>query len=351
MKAVVKCEPGPQGVKLMDMPEPKPGFGEVKVRVLACGICGSDIHALHDTGDRKVNMPCILGHEFVGEITETGDGDLCGLKEGDWVTALPACYGCGECKFCRAGLVTLCPERKSVGTHRHGGMAEYIVVPAKYAFRLPDSAATIEDKKIYALAEPFCCMVRGIYERISVWPGQVAVVSGPGPMGMMAVQLLKTRGAYVIVSGLPQDAERLAMCKRLGADEVYDDFSKVKAAVYAKNPYGADITCDVAAAAASINNCFEIVGKLGTHLQVGICGKSVPLEIDRLFAKEANFVPTNSTAVSSWEIGMKLLMEGAVDLRPIMNMEVPIEWWRRGFDAVVNKEKYKVIINPGNYGI
>ena len=347
MKAIVKYELGPQGVQLMDMPKPVPGPGEILVKVLACGICGSDIHALHDSGDRKVNMPCILGHEFTGEIESDGGGDLCGLSVGDWVTALPACYGCGKCRFCKAGLVTLCPERKSVGTHRHGGMAEYIVVPAKYAFRLPASAVTLAEKKLYALAEPFCCMVRGIYERISVRPGDVAVISGPGPMGMMALQLFKARGAYVIVSGLPQDRERLRACLALGADEVYDDFNAVKEAVYRKNPNGADITCDVAAVAASINNCFDIVGRLGTHLQIGICGKAVPLEIDRLFAKEANFIPTNSTAVSSWQIGMRLLEEGAVDLRPILSLEVPIEDWRRGFDAVIEKAAYKVIINPG----
>ena len=346
MKAVVKYETGPQGVRLMDMPKPVPGPGEILVRVLACGICGSDIHALHDSGDRKVNMPCILGHEFVGEIEETGEGDVCGLTRGDWVTALPACYGCGTCRFCKAGLVTLCPERKSVGTHRNGAMAEYIVVPARFAFRLPPSAVSAEDKKLYALAEPFCCMVRGIYERITVREGDTVMLSGPGPMGMMALQLFKAKGAYVIVSGLPQDKERLRLCKALGADEVYDDFELVKEAVYRRNPYGADITCDVAAVSASINSCFDVIGTHGTHLQIGICGKNVSLNIDRLFAKEAVFVPTNSTAVSSWKIGMRLLEDKTVDLRPLMDLEVSIDEWRRGFDAVIEKTAYKVLILP-----
>ena len=205
MKALVKFETGAQGLQLRDVAEPTPKSGELKVKVLAAGICGSDIHAYHD--QRHLEMPVILGHEFVGQVVETC-GDVGEFRSGDWITALPACYSCGTCELCKQGLVTLCKNRRSIGSYDDGAMAEYVVVPAKYAFKLPDSAKTLQEKKIYALAEPFCCIVRGVYERIDVKPGDVAVVSGPGPMGIMSAMLLKARGAYVIVSGLPADQEK-----------------------------------------------------------------------------------------------------------------------------------------------
>lgn len=345
VKAVVKYALGSTGVAYRDMPEPAPGEGEIKVKVLAAGICGSDIHALHDSGGRTVNMPCILGHEFVGCVTETGS-DTDDVKPGDWVTALPACYSCGVCVYCQKGLVTLCRSRQSIGTHRQGAMAEYVVVPAKYAFRLPERAETLEDKKTYALAEPFCCAVRGVYERIDVKPGDLAVVSGPGPMGIMAAMLFKQRGAYVIVSGLPQDQMRLDLAIRMGADEVVTSSEELMNAVYRKNTFGADITCDIAAVVPSLDTCLSVLRPNGVHLQIGLLGKPVQADLDKLFARETTFVSTNSTAVSSWKIGMELLGSGAVDLKPLMDLQCKLSDWRTGFDAVISKSSYKVVLIP-----
>lgn len=345
MKALVKFAKGQQGLELREVPEPSPKAGELKVKVLAAGICGSDIHAYYD--QRYLEMPVTLGHEFVGQVTETC-GDVGDFKVGDWVTALPACYSCGECALCREGLVTLCRNRRSIGSYDDGAMADYVVVPAKYSFKLPDSAKTLQEKKIYALAEPFCCIVRGVYERIDVIPGDVAVVSGPGPMGIMAAQLLKSRGAYVIVAGLPVDKEKLELVKKLGADETVTGFEELQEAVYRRNPEGANITCDCTGVPASLANCIRVIAANGTHLQIACWGKPVEVDLNQLFLKEASYITTNSTAVSSWEIGMKLLEEGRVDLTPLMNMETSLENWRQGFDAALAKTKYKIVLLPDN---
>ena len=346
MKGLVKFEKGPKGLELREVAEPIPLEGELKVKVLAAGICGGDVHAFHDR--RYLEMPVILGHEFVGQVVETC-GDVGDFKIGDWITALPACYGCGECDYCKQGMVTLCPQRRSIGSYDDGAMADFVVVPAKYSFKLPESAKTLQEKKIYALAEPFCCIVRGVYERIDVKPGDVAVVSGPGPMGLMTVQLLKSRGAYVIVSGLPVDAEKLELAKSMGADETVTSFEELKEAVYRKNPYGANITCDCVGLPVSLDNCIKILAPLGSHLQIACWGTpTVEVDLNLLFLKEANYITTNSTAVSSWEIGMKLMEEGKVDLVPLMNMEVPLSEWKEGFDAAISKRKFKVVLLPDN---
>lgn len=345
MKGLVKYAVGHQGLELREVPEPIPRDGELKVKVLAAGICGSDIHAYHD--QRYLEMPVILGHEFVGQVTEAcgGVGDF---KVGDWVTALPACYSCGECEYCKSGHVTLCQKRRSIGSYDDGAMANYVVIPAKYAFRLPESAKSIQEKKIYALAEPFCCIVRGVYERIDVKPGDIAVVSGPGPMGMMTAQLLKTRGAYVIVSGLPVDQEKLDLVKQMGADETVTTFKELKEAVYRKSPYGANITCDCVGSPVSLNNCINVLAANGVHLEIACWGKPIEVDLNELFLKEVNYITSNSTAVSSWEIGMKLMEEGKVDLMPLMNLELPLEQWQEGFEAAINKTKYKIVLLPDN---
>lgn len=103
-------------------------------------------------------------------------------------------------------------------------MAKYVVVPEKYSFKLPEKVKTLKDRKLYALAEPMCYVARGVCERIDVKPGDVAVITGPGPMGLLAVQLFKDRGAYVIISGFPKDEEKLEMAMCFGADKNVTSF-------------------------------------------------------------------------------------------------------------------------------
>ena len=345
MQALVKYALGMEGVGLQELPEPTPKAGELKVKVLAAGICNSDVHAIHD--ERSVTMPVVLGHEYVGQVVETC-GDVGDFKVGDWVTTLPACYSCGDCWVCREGLVTLCKERKSIGSHRDGAMANYVVVPAKYSFHIPDAAVTLEEKAVYALTEPLACMVRGVYEKIKVNPGDVVVVSGPGIMGQFAVQLFKARGAYVILSGLPADQDKLDLARSLGADACVTGFEELQAAVYAANPKGADITCDCAGVTPSLESCMKVIRPMGTHLQIGLFGGKVPFRLDYFFDREVNYVPSNSSSVGSWKITLELLAQGKVQLAPFVSKTVPLADWKSGLDAVLAKTAYKVLLKPDN---
>lgn len=341
MKALVKYALGREGMGVLDVPEPVPQAGELKVKVLAAGICGGDIHSMLD--ERVTDMPVILGHEYVGQVVETC-GDVGDFQAGDYAVTLPACYGCGHCDFCKAGLVTLCPERKSIGTHRNGAMAEYLVVPAKYSFKVPADA---EDKIAYALSEPFICTVRGVYERVHVEPGDLVVVSGPGPMGLLALQALKTRGAYVIVSGLKMDQARLEMAKQLGADAVADHVEALEKAIRKVKPAGADLAVEAGCHPSSLKTCLDMVKVGGSVLVLGTFGgHEIPLNFDITHVKELSVFGSNSTAVSSWEIGMALINEKKVDLSPLVSMRLPLSQWQRGFDAVIRKEAYKVVFCP-----
>lgn len=345
MKGLVKFALGPEGVGLRELPEPTPGEGELKVKVLAASICGSDIHAMND--ERSVTMPVVMGHEYVGQVVETC-GDVGMFRCGDWVLTLPACYSCGTCDLCKAGLVTLCKSRKSIGSHRDGAMANYLVVPAKYSYKVPADAVTLEDKIAYALTEPLACVVRGVCEKCDVKPGNTVVVSGPGVMGQFAAQVFKAMGAYVIVSGLPVDTEKLELAKSLGADEIVTSFQELQEAVYARSPAGADITCEATGVVPSLKACMQVIRPLGTHLQLGMYGGEVPFRLDYMFDREVNYVPSNSTATTSWEITLKLLAEKKVTLKPFVSMRAPLEEWRTAFDAVMQKKVYKAVLLPDN---
>ena len=345
MKGLVKFELGMEGVALRELVEPTPKEGELKVKVLAAGICNSDIHAIHD--ERSVTMPVVMGHEYVGQVVECC-GDVGDFKVGDWVVSLPACYSCDECYLCKEGFVTLCKERKSIGSHRDGAMANYVVVPAKYTFKVPESAKTREQKINYALAEPLACMVRGVYEKIEVKQGDTVVISGPGTMGQLAVQLFKERGAYVIMSGLPADSDKLELAKQFGADRCVTSFEEMSAAVYENNPKGADITCDCTGIPVALENCMKVIRPMGTHLQIGLFGGKVPFRLDYMFDREVNYIPSNSSAVSSWRITMELLGQNKVDLAPLISKRFSLDDWKAGVDAVLSKSAYKVILLPDN---
>ena len=345
MKGLVKFELGMEGVALRELAEPTPKEGELKVKVLAAGICNSDIHAIHD--ERSVTMPVIMGHEYVGQVVECC-GDVGDFKVGDWVVSLPACYSCDECYLCKEGFVTLCKERKSIGSHRNGAMANYVVVPAKYTFKVPESAKTREQKINYALAEPLACMVRGVYEKIDVKQGDTVLIIGPGTMGQLAVQLFKEKGAYVIMSGLPADSDKLELAKKFGADRCVTSFEEMQQAVYESNPKGADITCDCTGITVALENCMKVIRPMGTHLQIGLFGGKVPFRLDYMFDREVNYIPSNSSAVSSWRITMELLGENKIDLAPLISKRFALDDWKAGIDAVLSKSAYKVILLPDN---
>lgn len=340
MKALVKYGPGQEHMEIRDVPIPVPKEGEILLKIQAVGICGSDIHAMLD--QRKTAMPIILGHEFVGIVEETC-GDCGDVKVGDWVTGIPACYNCGTCELCKAGEVTLCPDHESVGVFRNGAMAEYMVMPAAFSFRIPDDAP---DKIAYAACEPLTCAVRGVYERIDVKPGDVAVVSGPGTIGLFVAQALKSRGAYVIVSGLPQDRHRLDMALRMGADEAVESFDELMAAINRKSPKGADIVCEASGAAQSLDVCLKVVRIHGTVLEVGLFGGPIQVDFNQLFNKELYVTSTNSTATTTWKLTMDLIEQGKVDMRPVISLKLPLEQWKEGFDATLKKTAYKVLLLP-----
>jgi L-iditol 2-dehydrogenase len=203
-------------VELREVPVPRPQAGEVLLRVRAVGTCGSDLHQYHGTQSWQVNWPVVLGHEFCGEVWELGP-EVSGWSRGDRVVCETAARICGVCALCRAGQYNLCPQRKGFGYGVDRACALYVAVRAALLHRLPDSVSWLEG----AVVEPCCNAATAVLVHSRVRPGDTVVVLGPGPIGLLCTQMLRTlTPAHLVVAGLSLDAPRLALATQFGATRI-----------------------------------------------------------------------------------------------------------------------------------
>ena len=216
MRAIVNIERKPHRVEMQERAKPEFGPLDVLLRVRGVGVCGSDLHQWHATHSWNVNYPVILGHEFGGEIAAVG-AEVVGLMEGDRVVSETAAFICERCVYCRSGLYNLCPERLGFGYGVDGAMADYVRVPARCLHKVPGNVS-MEDA---AMTEPGCVAANAVLELSQVKPGDFVVVIGPGPIGLMALQMAKLNGPSELwMVGTRRDSARLNVAQELGATRV-----------------------------------------------------------------------------------------------------------------------------------
>ena len=188
MKALVKFAPGNGNLDIMDMPEPACGENQVKVEIAFCGVCGTDIHVLHDTFPNY--PPEILGHEFSGTVVEVGS-EIADVRVRERVAVLGATAAtCGRCEHCRSGYFIFCRKRRGMGHGVNGAFARYVVVRPDQLYRVPEGFSLAEA----SISEPFAAVVQAVTELTSVRLGETVLVSGPGPLGLLATKLLVSEG-------------------------------------------------------------------------------------------------------------------------------------------------------------
>ena len=341
MKALVKFAEGKEGIEIRDIPVPVPKNNELLVKIMAAGICGTDIHIMKD--EYAYNPPVALGHEFTGIVTDMGC-DVVGFEKGDQIISLTAAVTCGKCRFCKLGLLMLCNDRLSIGSGTNGAMAEYMVINADLAFKLPDNVAGDD---VMALSEPLACVIRAVIEQSRTKAGDVVLVSGPGTIGQLTMLVAKMQGAYVIGSGIAADAERLKLAKELGADAVASDLDELKKIVADTTVAGVDVAFECAGAAASFDVCLDLVKKKGNLAQVGLYGKKIPADLDLILFKELDFTVNFAQERTSWEILLQLAAQGKLDkIKHLISARMPIEEWSKAFDMFLNKEGYKIFLTP-----
>lgn len=242
-------------IKIEEIKKPEPGAGEVLIKVMACGICGTDVHIFEgDEGAAATPAGTVLGHEFSGIIEKTGAG-VTAFKEGDRVTVDPNKL-CGKCAYCRSGVGHFCENIIGIGTTVNGGFSEYAAVPESQVYKIADTTAFTEA----AMCEPVACCLHGI-DLCHITPGDTVAVIGCGMIGMIMLQLAKISGAAKIIAIEP-DRGKLEKAKELGADIVIDPLSENAEEIIKRN--GID----------RVGVVIECVGRPGTMEEaIGIAGK------------------------------------------------------------------------------
>jgi L-iditol 2-dehydrogenase len=342
MEAVVKTARGAGNVELRAIAEPAPGAGQVKIAVRAAGICGTDLHIYHD--EYPTRPPVVLGHEIAGVVAEVGAG-VTRVGVGDRVTSETYFSTCGVCRYCRSGAINLCPERRSIGSAVDGGFAPFVVVPERNVHRLPDGVDLVAG----ALTEPLACVVHGALELPKVTAGDVAVVAGPGTIGLLTAQVAKAAGATVVVLGTAGDEHRLALARRLGADHALDVAREDTAGLVAAltDGAGADVVYECSGAGAAAASLLSLVRRQGQYAQIGLFGKSVAWELDQVCFKELRVTGSNASLPSAWATALRLLGEGRVRTAELVSDVFPLAEWHRAFERFEARAGVKLVLEPG----
>jgi L-iditol 2-dehydrogenase len=225
----------------------------------------------------------------------------------------------------------------------NGGFARYVVARPDQLYVVPDHMSLEEA----ALSEPFAAVVQAVVEIARVRAGETAVVSGPGPMGLLCVKLLVAEGVTTIVAGTPADAERLEAARRFGAAAVASDASTLAEAVLEHTGgAGVDATFDCAGHPLSIRACLDALRPMGRHVQVGICGQDVVFPMDQVFYKQLTVTGSICYTARTWARMFEIFAEGRLTLRDLVSHVLPITDWRTAFDLCVERKALKVLMYP-----
>jgi L-iditol 2-dehydrogenase len=292
---------------------------EVLVRVRAAGICTTDLHMI--TGELQfAEPPWILGHEIAGTVEEIG-AEVSDWEIGDRVIVDPV-VTCGNCRYCQNGKKYLCPEGGELGTNfGQGGYGQFVAVKPVNLYRLPDAMTYIEG----AMMEPLNCTM-GAMVRVDNIVGAHAAVFGPGPAGLLFVQLAKAFGASsVTLIGLQDD--RLALGAKLGADRLLN-ISTAQGREQLEQG-GFDVVIEASGSMAAVRDCFHYVEKSGTVVLYGLNGSNEPSIVsDHIVGKDLSVV-TCISAPLLWEKGIRLVQSGQVNVKDIVTHPIAF-----GEDAV-----------------
>lgn len=269
-------------LRIEDIPVPKVGDKEVLIKVMACGVCGTDVHIYDgDKGAADCPVGTVLGHEFSGVIERVGK-DVAHLKKGDRVCIDPNKL-CGECYYCRSGIGHFCEKMIGIGTTVNGGFSQYCVVPKSQVNKISDTT-TFEQA---AMSEPLSCCLHGI-DMCEIKPGSTVMVIGAGMIGLLMVQLARLKGAAKVIVSEPVEIKR-AQAKSLGADFCIDPVNEDVKAVLGKNEIDRiEIIIECVGNPSTIEQALDLAGKKSTVMLFGLTKPNAEIRVKpySLFQKE-----------------------------------------------------------------
>lgn len=340
MKALVKTQKGPGHLALRDVPEPEAAPGWVVLAVAYAGICGTDLHILHDA--HPYYPPVVLGHEFVGRIASVGDG-VTGWQVGDRVVCEPHARHCGVCPLCRRGLVRLCAAKRAPGWGIDGGFAARVALPAGLLHRVPESVGDLSA----AVCEPAAIASRAI-ARVGIGPGDLVAVFGPGPIGILSALIAEARGAdRVVLVGRASSAERVRAAASLGVECWTGSGAELAGrAGEATGGHGFDVVIDTTGSPAAVGDGIALLRRSGRMATVGVAaGPSFDFPWNEAVFKSLELAFSFSSGYEDWRGALSLMRRGLVPAEAMVTV-FPLDDWERAFEAVASRSVVKALLRP-----
>ncbi len=309
-------------LRVMDVNNPLPGVNEVLIKVMACGVCGTDVHIYEGSAGATQPKPkTILGHEFSGIVSEVGSS-VKNVKVGDKVTVNPN-DTCGMCYYCKNGQEQFCEDKNGIGTTADGGFAEYIVTREKTVYRVDDKLSFKEA----AMAEPVACCLHGM-DLAEIKTGDRVLIIGGGTIGLIMLQLARLSGASLIIVSEPIKSKR-ALAEKLGADLTIDPLKQSLEEILSDTRINVGIEC--VGNPGTMLDTIRYTGKGGRAMLFGLTDPEdeIPIRPYEIFQKEitirASYVNpyTHSRAVALLESGslkIKDLVADTIMLSEINNV-------------------------------
>jgi threonine 3-dehydrogenase len=339
MKSLSKLHREP-GIWLTDNPLPKMGPNDLMIKIRKTAICGTDMHIFNwdEWSQQTIPVPMIVGHEYVGEVVEIGQ-EVAGFNIGDRVSG-EGHITCGHCRNCRAGRRHLCRNTTGVGVNRQGAFAEYLVIPAFNAFKIP---ANISDD-MAAIFDPFGNAVHTALSFDLV--GEDVLITGAGPIGIMAAAVAKHAGARFVVITDVNDY-RLDLAKKMGATRVVNVASENLKDVMNElgMTEGFDIGLEMSGVPSAFRDMLDKMNHGGKIAMLGIPPQSVAVDWNTVIFKGLTIKGVYGREMFETWYKMVSLLQSGLDLSPMITHQFSIDDFAKGFEVMGSGQSGKVLLD------
>ncbi|MEM0910600.1 MAG: L-threonine 3-dehydrogenase [Pseudomonadota bacterium] len=339
MKSLAKEKKAP-GIWLVDNPIPDVGHNDLLIKIRKTAICGTDMHIYHwdEWSQNTIPVPMIVGHEYVGEVVEIGS-EVAGFSIGDRVSG-EGHITCGYCRNCRAGRRHLCRNTKGVGVDRPGAFAEYLSLPAFNAFKIPDN---ISDD-MAAIFDPFGNAVHTALSFDLV--GEDVLITGAGPIGIMAVAVARHAGArHVVITDINE--YRLSLAKKLGATRVINVAKDALQGVMQdlNMTEGFDVGLEMSGVPAAFSSMLENMNHGGKIAMLGIPPNDVSINWHNVIFKGLTIKGIYGREMFETWYKMVSLLQSGLNLNPIITHQFDVQDYSEGFEVMESGQSGKVLLN------
>lgn len=338
MKALVKDKAGP-GLTLTDVPKPEVGHNDVLIRIRKTAICGTDIHIWKwdEWAAKTVPLGMHVGHEYVGEIVAMGQ-EVRGFEIGDRVSG-EGHVTCGHCRNCRAGRRHLCRNTFGIGVNRPGAFAEFLALPAVNAFKIPDNIAD----DLAAIFDPYGNATHTALSFNLV--GEDVLITGAGPIGIMAVAIAKHVGArHVVVTDV--NDYRLDLARKMGASRAVNVAKEKLADVMTELGMveGFDVGLEMSGVPSAFASMLEVMNHGGKVALLGIPPSNTVIDWNNVIFKGLEIKGIYGREMFETWYKMVAMLQSGLNLDPILTHHFPLSAYVEGFETMLSGQSGKVIL-------